>query len=389
MAKITYYLGAGASFFACPILEKQAEMMIKLANFELQKNDYYSSLGQLSLNFSSEEKPKQFTDDNRFQILWNIGYFGEKAQEYNTIDTYARKLFLNDEIYELNRLKMSVSVFFDLWENFYTQRYLSLTEPNIDLSNYKENRKPAFYYEKIDKRYKSLFSVLLEKNENRSIELNPNFKFISWNYDLQLEETYKLFLGENSDKSFDNINNKLKFKNDNQNNNIFHLNGYRGFFKIKEKNNEIVEYEIKDDNDFEKYWNKIDFLYKDTLQENANFNNYIKYAWENLPNDTFLKNATEVMKETEVLIIIGYSFPAFNRQIDQLLFSHLSPNKVKKIIYQDPNGTKEMIENLFDDPSTFKKEIQILNDQKDLNQFYIPTEFFNSNFGEKEYSIVW
>lgn len=80
MAKITYYLGAGASFFACPILEKQAEMMIKLANFELQKNDYYSSLGQLSLNFSSEEKPKQFTDDNRFQILWNIGYFGEKAQ---------------------------------------------------------------------------------------------------------------------------------------------------------------------------------------------------------------------------------------------------------------------------------------------------------------------
>ncbi|MFP9097986.1 hypothetical protein ACLI09_02935 [Flavobacterium sp. RHBU_24] len=35
MAKITYYLGAGASFYSCPILNEQAEMMMALAQYEL------------------------------------------------------------------------------------------------------------------------------------------------------------------------------------------------------------------------------------------------------------------------------------------------------------------------------------------------------------------
>lgn len=378
MANITYYLGAGASYYACPILEKQAEMMIKLATYELQKYAF-QDIFILNLNFTDSEKPKHLIDDNRFEILWHIGYFGKKAQEYNTIDTYARKLFLNNEFKELNLLKMSVSVFFDLWENFYQERYLSLTEQASDLSNLNEKRDKTFYFEKIDKRYKSLFSVLLEKNRN-SIELNSNFKFISWNYDLQLEEAFKIFLSDKYDKSYESINRILKFKFNNTQNDIFHLNGYRGFYSYKTKS----DIEIKESDDFEMYWHIIDSLYSETIRKNINFNNHIKYAWEHKIEDDFLQNASITMKRTDVLVIIGYSFPAFNRKIDQFLFSNLNHNKIKKIIYQDPNGTKELVENLFTYPGYFENKIEILNNPKDLNQFYIPTEFFNSNFGKRD-----
>lgn len=382
MANITYYLGAGASYFACPILEKQAEMMIKLARLEINKYTH-NGINSLNVNFNSTDKKQKFKGDNRFEILWHIGYFGKKAQEYNTIDTYARKLYLNNEFNELSLLKMSVSVFFDLWENFYEERYKILSSPNRDLTDLVEEPKRSLIYEKIDKRYKSLFSVLIEKNEN-SIELNSNFNFISWNYDLQLEEAFKLFLGDKFDKSYKTINDLLAFKNYNDYNNIYHLNGYRGFFDTK-KNEDI---EIKDGNDFETYWEKIAFLYQETSNKQINFNNHIKYAWEHNIEDSFLQNAANTIKRTDVLVIIGYSFPAFNRKIDQFLFSNLNHNKIKKIIYQDPNGTKELIESLFENPLLFRNKIEILNNSKDLNQFYIPTEFFNPNFGKKTAAVL-
>ena len=125
-------------------------------------------------------------------------------------------------------------------------------------------------------------------------------------------------------------------------------------------------------------------MYQETSNKQINFNNHIKYAWEHNIEDSFLQNAANTIKRTDVLVIIGYSFPAFNRKIDQFLFSNLHHNKIKKIIYQDPNGTKELIESLFENPSLFRNKIEILNNSKDLNQFYIPTEFFNPKFNKKD-----
>ena len=78
MSKITYYLGAGASFFACPILEKQAEMMIKLAKYELHRYSY-SDILNFNIDFIQSEKSQHLIDDNRYEILWHIGYFGNNA----------------------------------------------------------------------------------------------------------------------------------------------------------------------------------------------------------------------------------------------------------------------------------------------------------------------
>lgn len=364
MAKITYLLGAGASYNSCPILEKQAEMMLKVAETELieltRKDDGSGAIKSTIYNFSIEEKDT-LPNDNQLKILWHIGYFGNKAKEYNTIDTYARKLFLNDEITELNLLKMSVSVFFDLWENFYESRYQNLSEVK---------------YQKIDNRYKSTFSILL--NKDNGIKLNNNFKFISWNYDLQIESAFKMFL-KNEENDFNKINQYFKFKetqNDSDINDIFHLNGHRGFFKDKTSKGEEKEFILKILNRFEDYWNNIDWLFESTEKGSANCNNFIKYAWEHNLNDNFFKKISNVMNETEVLIIIGYSFPAFNREIDQYLFSKILPNKIKKIVYQDPNGSVQLIENLFEVPNLLKNKIEVISEPKSLNQFHLPNDHF-------------
>lgn len=378
MAKITYLLGAGASYNACPILDKQAEMMIKIAEFELEKIfkelDPVKYAYGVSLKFTSEDNSKIPTD-NKSQILWHIGYFGKKALEYNTIDTYAKKLHLNRETDELKKLKMCVSVFFDLWENFHEERYSHFSN-DVNLPLEKKTIPSIFpKYQRIDNRYKSLFSILLERNNNNEIKLNNDFKFISWNYDLQLEETFKLFIKNGNFIKNEELNELFRFKEIQKNkidNDVFHLNGHRGFYNVKSGDTENRF------TNFEEYWKNNENLYSALSKGETHFNNYIKYAWEHKLEDGFFKKISKVLNETEVLVIVGYSFPAFNRKIDQFLFSKLKQQKIKKIIYQDPNSNKEIIKNLFTAPSAYEKIIEIINDSKSLNQFYLPNEHFIS-----------
>ncbi|MGV3460092.1 MAG: hypothetical protein ACO1N9_06525 [Flavobacterium sp.] len=372
MAKITYYLGAGASYHSCPILNQQAEMMIKLAEFELQKSSAIRpqssgiTLSQHKYFFSDSEFKQLRTE--KHQILWYIGYFGKKALEFNTIDTYARKLFLTNQIEDLRLLKMAVSVFFDLWENF-QDRYKVISKTTKDDSGDK--------FRPIDQRYTALFSILLD-NENGKIQMNNNFKFITWNYDLQLENAFKSFLKHDEIESLNQLNeNYFRFKDDNiQNevNNVFHLNGHRGFFLDKKKGT----FELNAANDFNEYWNQLQGLLQSTKNGSANFDQYIKYAWEHQLNSKMYSSISDIMSQTDILVIIGYSFPPFNRKIDQYLFSKLDVNRLTKIIYQDPNANSSIIENLFQYPDMIKRKIKILNDDNALTWFNLPNEHFIS-----------
>lgn len=79
------------------------------------------------------------------------------------------------------------------------------------------------------------------------------------------------------------------------------------------------------------------------------------FAWENDPNyrDKYaghsknLEAAEIIASETEILVIIGYSFPVFNREIDNRLFMKM--NKLEKVYIQDKNPEKirSTIENAF------------------------------------------
>ena len=375
MAKITYYLGAGASFNSIPILNRLSEIMIDVAEMEL--SEITSSGERKNFYKFNPEELNTLPDDNRIKILWYIGFFGKKGILFNTIDTYARKLELTKDIMLLDTLKMCISVFFDLWENFHETRYISFNKS--DNSNYTS----------IDSRYKSIFSILLQNIKDR-IELNKDIKFITWNYDLQLESAFRLFLAENSVDNFDDLNSKyLRFKEDNDNsleNHIFHLNGHRGFrshFNFKTLKKDSVEPNTK--SSIDDYWKSIDGLFDFTMGQNSNFNPFIKYAWEHDLNNEWFKKISRVLNDTEILVVIGYSFPPFNREIDQFLFSKLNRDKIKKIVYQDPGAKNQIIENLFKNSKPFIKKIEI--ESIYLDQFYLPNEYFISQEPSNEYFV--
>ena len=104
---ITYLFGAGASVKACPILKGLGEKMVALSQKFLDP--------ELALSIDL----KQFSRNPRNQILFDIGYFGKKALQFGTIDTYAKKLYLsNDHENELKDLKLSVSLFFTIWNQW-------------------------------------------------------------------------------------------------------------------------------------------------------------------------------------------------------------------------------------------------------------------------------
>ena len=363
MTKITYLLGAGASYYSCPIWKEQAKAMQTIGDKEL-----YKTLGlqekKISFNFTNTEELSRLSSDKQ-RILWYISFFGKQGEKFNTIDTYARKLYLQKDFALLNFLKMSVSIFFDLWENFYEEKF----RHNSPLKK-GEHQNQNTYYEKIDSRYISLLSVFLENGSN-GIELNNDISFVTWNYDLQLEGAYKMFLEKDREISFDEVDNYFPFMQDsNRNNKIYHLNGHRGFYKNKDS---LIP--LRDFENYDEYWNSIEHLYKGVQRSNLSFNNQIKYAWEQDSNPAWFSKVSKIFQNTETLIIIGYSFPLFNRKIDQKLFSCLDPNLVKEIIYQDPHGNENRIKELLNNSYRYKNaNIELF---KDASQFHIPNSYFS------------
>lgn len=341
MKNITYLLGAGASRNAIPILNELSEIMVDFAKFYLNNND--NDLFNIS---------NPYNKDSKEYLIWEIGYFGAKGKKFGTIDTYAKKLVLNHSDGDLIRLKLAVSNFFTIWQ----------------YSNNLYNKDVKKFNDVIDRRYISLLASILEDTNGINPTIKSNINFVSWNYDLQFELAYKEFCQSN--RCWNDIFEPLKSSNQ-----ILHLNGYHGHYDIieKEKRNECSLVNRLEIDDFNNIIEAIKFTSTSQQRDQIDFSNHINYAWEN--NDISSNNrgkANEIFKNTDVLIVIGYSFPPFNREIDRMLFKNIRQNT--KIIYQDPNASKFIIQSLL---NFSPKENEIICENNYLHSFILPDEFFN------------
>ena len=150
-----------------------------------------------------------------------------------------------------------------------------------------------------------------------------------------------------------------------------HLNGLAGIYRDPKENK--MKHLYRDN--FEKARNtekllkeKLFFMSatEDSTTENSD---YFSYAWENDQTSIgAIENAQRILKETEVLVIIGYSFPTFNDAIDKSLFNVLKSNKLNKVYYQDPNSSVELLNSRF---GINPKNIIIV---KNVNQFVLPLD---------------
>lgn len=92
MKEITYFLGAGASYHSVPIM-----------------NDLNSAI----INFVQRLSGLFVSETNFHNHILNVWLpIITHASEHPTIDTYAKKLFLTNDKYELRQLKLILSSYF-------------------------------------------------------------------------------------------------------------------------------------------------------------------------------------------------------------------------------------------------------------------------------------
>jgi hypothetical protein len=315
LKNIAYYIGAGASAQALPVVSQfpdRIELMIK--NIE-EKNKIP---GIIQSSLLEESANKEFIESLNWLLI--------ESKRHASIDTYAKKLFIKDDRQKLLKLKAIITAFFTIEQGL----------------------------NHVDKRYDSFFASILEPDSFNNISIPSNIKILTWNYDNQFEKAFYDYCNNKDD-----VLNKITF-NDKQ---FYHFNGYSGTsqpghigtsFKsiFNEKSNHIME-GIK--------------LYRECMSSDSSYSIDIRYAWED-QTKTILNNSIEKLnlESIETLIVIGYSFPYFNKEIDKIVLSSMT--NLKSIYLQFPEGIHNSI----------KERIEAIGPKCDIHNllgldlFYIP-----------------
>ena len=388
MGKVTYFLGAGASAGGdtvdrgmeyyntqgfpymgngIPIVRDTPGVF---SNFvkqisETLYNDYIKGK-------SENSAIKDVRDNYPFFLL--LEEMLRELEIHTTFDTIARKYWLMGRKEDLNRLKFFMNIFF-IW---------------LQMRN------------DFDKRYDKFLSIILKKNKN-NIYLPNDFNFISWNYDMQFElaalsyfrsiavidTLFKKtgvipYVGNPNYKTQENIYEQDKF-------NFIKLNGIAGIL-----NNQDLISPIYDDNfdvneeisllkdriskfDLKKLIDFIIARQNNITQFNAGT---LQFAFEKTEKQkNALDAAKKIMNQTSTLIVIGYSFPYFNRDIDISLLSELKG--AVEIIIEDlnPNLPLAIVQDIIRrlNKNTIKSSVTF-TPLSDVSQFHIPFDFQHGEY---------
>lgn len=187
----------------------------------------------------------------------------------------------------------------------------------------------------LDKRYKPLLLNLRDKSSN-PFRLRQDVSFLSWNYDLQVEEVYANLSGTELVKVPNMLYTypSVKFVNPGALNKksssdlfqLIHLNGCGGFYYDQERKiyDSWYNCDFSQKSDFE---GMLDLVIK-KFHTNGSFKNALtsclNFAGE-INNQSYEKDfyTRKVAEKTTHLISIGYSFPDNNRQIDTALIDQM------------------------------------------------------------------
>lgn len=178
---------------------------------------------------------------------------------------------------------------------------------------------------KPDSRYDTFLANILTSN----IEIPERIRILTWNYDSLFEiafNEYKNQIGSPRDIGCYSL-----YDNDlTTTPSIFKVNGTASFkdwwslTNVKNKSNKLSK-EVVD---------KIIKAYKDNVS-------LLSFAWENTEHknsNTAIKTFIQGIQYASTLVVIGYTFPFFNRLVDKEIIGSL--NNLKKIYIQDPKANE-------------------------------------------------
>lgn len=334
MANVTYLIGAGAS--AGKRVKTNGQIIEGLPCVkEIPKR-----LSILSSQFNSAKS--NFSGARRSEINnleTTITKLYEASSHHSTIDTYAKKLFLRNEQNDFLSLEINLAFYFIVEQ--------ILLKP--------------------DSRYDTFLANIL----NNKLELPENINIISWNYDSQFEIAYREY---SNDKKLP-IASKKQW-NEAENPKILKVNGTAAFDKMN--NIPLLREKFPSlSSSFGMGADAIDYnrmayilnLYKEIQNGNVGMTQ-LSFAFDGLRNDSLYNAVDKIIEKTDVLVVIGYTFPFFNREVDRRLLSGIDNNNT--IIYiQDiyPERIKQSIKAVLPD---FREDNFIL--LNDVDQFFLPPE---------------
>jgi len=347
---ITYYIGAGASANALPVVDQIPSHMYTMAQNSKLYKLFLEEGGSPGLKFNPEYHKKPSDKKEQLEdFIENLLWLSAEGSNHVSIDTFAKKLWVRKEYPLLKRLKITLSCFFILSQ-----------------------------IEKWDKRYDAFFATIINKDP---FDLPSHLKIISWNYDYQFERAYSEFTGINDLRGNQNKLNIISKHDEGRANinqfSLTKLNGTTGFYSPTRSTKNLLDYFSTE---FNTVVEEVLRKYYKVLYEDESTVCALSFAWEpeatreisNSEVSNIVNVAIENSIKSEILIVIGYSFPNFNRDVDRAIIR--SMDKLKKVYIQAPPNDVENIKIRFRSilPDFDEKEIVLW---PDCGQFLIPPEF--------------
>ena len=336
MSQITYIFGAGASFNALPL---NVNLITHISDFiSIGRNHPVDDINQSNLKIF----------ENKFNPIIEL------AGRESSIDTFAKIKLNSDLLYDIKNL---------LWI------YFSAVAGRG----------------KLNKRYKNLL-IKLNAGSSNSFRIDENFNFLSWNYDLQMEEA----ISEIDNISISSVPDKfytypgLEFTSPHKigrNNNpkyysLIHLNGCAGYYYdfTEKKHKQWYNCDLTNPKEYDNLLRLvIQNFYTNPSERNSKMNS-ISFAFEDGDfNKQSLYHSEKIAADTTHLVVIGYSFPDFNREIDRIIL-----NKMKNLKYlciQNKNA-KKLLDKVSEISENIKEKINRKNlktyEEEDLDEFHLP-----------------
>lgn len=337
MNNVTYYFGAGASAEVLPVVNQISDRIKEQIKYINNSENFNWKDTNITNNIR----------DNKEKYIEDLNWLDSQISRHASIDTYAKKLYLTKDESNLFKLKIVFSIFMILEQ----------------LKKY------------ADKRYDSFFASILEQS---TIRFPKNVRIVSWNYDFQFEKAYSEYC---SKEDICDIKQSLFIKNK-----FFESNAdfaYDGF-SISKLNGTTSLYNTQNYQNYDLFlsvneWKNqfvriLDAYYPISISEYSRekLSSGLSFAWEHVKSrtgHTIVDIVKQDTTETNILVVVGYSFPYFNREVDREIIGNM--NNLQKVYFQDlyPDSIRERFMSIRNDIP-----IENLFLRKDIKQFLFPNE---------------
>jgi len=314
--RVVYLMGAGASAQTLPMVKQIPKALEEHSRWVDSIPSHISLPPELipgnpkALSFKVVEEYKE-----------TIRALKEGAAAHESIDTYAKKLYLRSAASETDRkrlddLKLGLSLF------------MACIQAQKGVA---------------DRRYDGFLASLLTRTPTGIFTLPKEVLVLNWNYDQQMALAY----GEYREKaplhecikSLGIYPLELIEKRNGQHCRVVHLNGMfayqteRGVAPVLEFTSELAEAQLL----------TILSAYAQVKYGSIGHGKMLlRFAWENQEEVTQgLNTVLNTLDPCEVLVVIGYSFPFFNREIDRAIVKHM-PNLKRVYVQSHPDTVEDV-----------------------------------------------